>query len=126
MKLVLKAATATIAIMTASVTAIPAYAATVVYDGTTYNPNDAIVINFTGVQDPNSSGTLTLTFTGTGTGAQVTSREKLPTGCDVVLKRGSLFAAARVASVSGDEATLRFYRELSDDEIERALFRAGD
>ena len=60
------------------------------------------------------------------TGAQVTSREKLPTGCDVVLKRGSLFAAARVASVSGDEATLRFYRELSDDEIERALFRAGD
>ena len=70
MKLVPKAATAAIAIMTASVTALPAYAATVIYDGTSYNPNDAIVINFTGVQDPNSSGTLTLTFTGTGTGAQ--------------------------------------------------------
>jgi len=37
------------------------------------------------------------------------------------LKRGPLFVAARVASVNGDEASLHFYRELSDDEIERAL-----
>jgi hypothetical protein len=54
-------------------------------------------------------------------GAQVTSREKIPNGCDAILKRGSLFAAARVAAVNGDEAALNFYRELSDDEIERAL-----
>jgi hypothetical protein len=54
-------------------------------------------------------------------GAQVTSREKIPNGCDAILKRGPLFAAARVASVNGDEATLDFYRDLSDDEIERAL-----
>lgn len=55
------------------------------------------------------------------TGAQVTCREKLPGSCDVLLKRGSLFVAARVTSADGDEAALRFYRELSDDEIERAL-----
>jgi hypothetical protein len=59
------------------------------------------------------------------TGAQVTCREKLPGNCDVLLKRGSLFAAARVAEISGDEAGLRFYRELSDDEIERALMSGG-
>jgi hypothetical protein len=59
------------------------------------------------------------------TGAQVTCREKLPANCDVLLKRGSLFAAARLAEVSGDEASLSFYRELSDDEIERALLTGG-
>jgi hypothetical protein len=59
------------------------------------------------------------------TGALVTSREKIPNGCDAVLKRGPLFAAARVASVNGDEASLHFYRELSDDEIERALMAAA-
>jgi hypothetical protein len=37
------------------------------------------------------------------------------------LRRGPLFAAARVVSENGDEASLHFYRELSDDEIERAL-----
>jgi hypothetical protein len=59
------------------------------------------------------------------TGAQVTCREKLPNSCDVLLKRGSLFAAARMAAVNGDEAELRFYRELSADEIERALLSGG-
>jgi hypothetical protein len=59
------------------------------------------------------------------TGAQVTSREKLPSNCDVLLKRGSLFAAARIAQSSGDEAELSFYRELSDEEIERALLSGG-
>jgi hypothetical protein len=59
------------------------------------------------------------------TGAQLTCREKLPSNCDVLLKRGSLFAAARIAGVNGDEADLRFYRELSADEIERALVGGG-
>ncbi len=54
-------------------------------------------------------------------GAQVTCREKFPSNCDVLLKRGSLFAAARMIAVNGDEAELRFYRELTEDEIERAL-----
>jgi hypothetical protein len=55
------------------------------------------------------------------TGAQVTCREKLPNSCDVLLKRGSLFVAARVTDAKADEASLHFYRELSDEEIERAL-----
>lgn len=59
------------------------------------------------------------------TGAKVACRERLPGNCDVLLKRGELFAAARVAAVDGDEASLRFYRELSPDEIERALLTAG-
>ena len=46
-------------------TAIPAYAATVVYNGTNYSSGNPLTISFTGVQDPNSSGTLTLTLTGT-------------------------------------------------------------
>lgn len=58
-------------------------------------------------------------------GARVACREKLPGNCDVLLKRGELFAAARVASVNGDEASLGFYRELSPDEIERALLTVG-
>jgi hypothetical protein len=55
------------------------------------------------------------------TGAHVVSRDELPNGSDVLLKRGPLVAAAHVAGVSGKEATLSFYRELSPDEIERAL-----
>ena len=59
-------------------------------------------------------------------GAHVTSRERIPHSCDAILKRGPLFAAARVVSESDGEVALQFYRELSDEEIERALFRAGD
>jgi len=60
MKLALTAAATVFAL-----TAVPAYADTVVYNGTNYGTGSPIVINFTGVQDPNSSGTLTLTLTGT-------------------------------------------------------------
>ena len=60
MKLALKAAAAVFA-----VTAIPASASSVIYGGNTYNSGQSIVISFTGVQFPNSTGTLTLTFTGT-------------------------------------------------------------
>jgi hypothetical protein len=59
------------------------------------------------------------------TGAQVTCREKLPSHCDVILKRGSLFAAARLDETGDGEASLRFYRELTEEEIERALFSGG-
>jgi hypothetical protein len=59
------------------------------------------------------------------TGAQVTCREKLPHNCDVLLRRGSLFAAALITVGNDDEFELHFYRELSADEIERALMR-GD
>jgi len=51
-------------------------------------------------------------------GAQVLLSEPIPKECDVLFRRGSLFAAARVAWVSNGEAGLRFYRELSPDEVE--------
>lgn len=54
-------------------------------------------------------------------GAQITFRDEIPKGCDVLLKRGDLCAAARVAWVKESEAGLSFYRELSPDEIERTL-----
>jgi hypothetical protein len=55
------------------------------------------------------------------TGAHVVVTGELPKGWDVLFKRGSLFAAAHVAWVRGDEAGLRFYRELSPDEVEGTL-----
>ena len=55
------------------------------------------------------------------TGAQVASDEKIPADCDVLFKRGNLFAAARVAWVAKGEAGIRFYRELSPEEIDGRL-----
>ena len=55
------------------------------------------------------------------TGAHVVVTGELPKGCDVMFKRGSLFAAAHVAWVRRDEAGIRFYRELSADEVEATL-----
>jgi PilZ domain len=75
------------------------------------------------------SGTL-LTPTGTQkvtirdisrSGAQLATTEKIPSDCDAIFKRGSLFAAARVAWSSSDEAGIRFYRELSPEEIDGTL-----
>lgn len=62
MRRVLMAAAAAIAI---GIATAPTQAATVVYDTTNYGTGTPIVISFTGVQDPNSGGTLTLTLTGT-------------------------------------------------------------
>ena len=53
--------------------------------------------------------------------AQVTSETRLPVGCDVILKRGPLFAAASIARSDADGATVEFYRDLSADEIESVL-----
>jgi hypothetical protein len=55
------------------------------------------------------------------TGAQVIGPKDLPVGCDAVLHRGSLFAAARIAWRKGDEVGLKFYRELSPEEIDSSL-----
>ena len=52
------------------------------------------------------------------TGAQVTAPDMIDANCDAILKRGSLFAAARVAWTDGKEAGIRFYRELSPAEVD--------
>jgi hypothetical protein len=54
-------------------------------------------------------------------GARISASGPIPRDCDVLFKRGSLLAAARVVWVTGDEAGLRFYRELSVDDVEGAL-----
>ena len=48
----------------------------------------------------------------TSTGAGILCDTPLDRGSDVVLKRGNLFIAARVAWVDGMTAGLEFYREL--------------
>lgn len=55
------------------------------------------------------------------TGAQVACDEHIPADCDVMFKRGTLFAAAHVAWADKGEAGLRFYREISEEEIEGCL-----
>lgn len=51
------------------------------------------------------------------TGAHLSATGSLAGGCDAVFKRGTLFAAARVAWSRKDEAGIEFYRELSPNEI---------
>jgi hypothetical protein len=49
-------------------------------------------------------------------GAQIVLEGEI-TKCDVLLKRGDLCAAARVAWIKGDEIGLTFYREISAAEL---------
>jgi hypothetical protein len=51
------------------------------------------------------------------TEALVSCKDRLPVGCDVILKRGSVFAAAQLAWSNETGAGLTFYRELRDDEV---------
>ena len=55
------------------------------------------------------------------TGAHVIGVKNLRAECDAIFCRGDLFAAARIAWVDGNEAGLRFYRELSPEEIDGRL-----
>ena len=55
------------------------------------------------------------------TGAQVACDENIPANCDVLFKRGDLFAAAHVAWANKGEAGLKFYREISEEEIDGCL-----
>ncbi len=53
----------------------------------------------------------------TTTGAGIRCDTPLKRGSDVVLKRGELFVAARVAWVDGPSAGLEFYRSLPPTEL---------
>jgi hypothetical protein len=54
-------------------------------------------------------------------GAHVTSTDRLPTGCDVVLKRGEFFAAGRISGASESGAEVAFYRQLDEMDLALAL-----
>ena len=51
------------------------------------------------------------------TGAHLCSTGLIADGCDALFKRGSLFAAARVAWTGQDEVGINFYRDLSPGEV---------
>lgn len=54
-------------------------------------------------------------------GAQILPTSGIPKNCDAVFKRGSLFVPAHVVWSNSREAGLRFYRELSAQELEDAF-----
>jgi hypothetical protein len=54
-------------------------------------------------------------------GALVTSEDRLPAGCDVILKRAAIFAAARVIRSNEGGAEVTFYRNLDERDIASAV-----
>jgi hypothetical protein len=50
-------------------------------------------------------------------GAVVSSQDRLPANCDVVLKRGTIFVAGRIGPAGEGGASVSFYRELDDREL---------
>lgn len=57
------------------------------------------------------------------TGVRVSATVPIPDDCDAIFRRGSIFAAARVAWSSDNEAGLRFYRDLTADELGSTFHR---
>ena len=53
-------------------------------------------------------------------GALVSADDPLPAGCDVIFKRGPIFAAAQIAWSKGNNSGVQFYRLLSDEELASA------
>ena len=60
------------------------------------------------------------------TGALVNSESPLAEDCDVIFKRGPIFAAAQVAWTKGTSAGLKFYRPLADDKLLLASAQVSD
>jgi len=73
--------------------------------GTLFTPDGAFVI---WIRDISTSGAL------------VTCKDQLPIGRDVIFKRGPIFAAAHIAWSNETGAGVRFYRELTDDDVAAA------
>ena len=53
--------------------------------------------------------------------ANVTCGDRLPPACDVILKRGEFFAAARLAGSNESGAQVIFYRALNEGDLDLAL-----
>jgi len=51
------------------------------------------------------------------TGALVNSESALDEDCDVIFKRGPIFAAAQVVWTKGTSSGLQFYRPLPDEKV---------
>jgi len=55
------------------------------------------------------------------TGALVQGESPLPSECDVIFKRGPIFAAARIAWSNDTGAGIEFYRNLAECEVASAV-----
>jgi hypothetical protein len=53
-------------------------------------------------------------------GALVAGDDPLPNDCDVIFKRGSIFAAGRIAWSNDTGAGIKFYRDLTDCDVAAA------
>ena len=73
--------------------------------GTVFCPNGAHVV---WIRDISSKG------------AMVSADDQLPQQCDVIFKRGQIFAAAHIRWSRDKLAEVEFYRQLKDCELESA------
>jgi PilZ domain-containing protein len=73
--------------------------------GTVYAPSGAFVV---WIRDISANGAL------------VAAERPLPSDCDVIFKRGPIFAAAHIAWSNATGAGLTFYRNLGECEIASA------
>ena len=53
-------------------------------------------------------------------GASVAGEDRLPTNCDVIFKRGPIFAAGHVAWSNETGAGIKFYRDLAERDVASA------
>jgi hypothetical protein len=77
----------------------------VLMKGTLFTPDGAYMI---WIRDISTSGAL------------ITCKDRLPSNCDVIFKRGPIFAAAHLAWANDTGAGVKFYRELSEDVLAAA------
>jgi hypothetical protein len=73
--------------------------------GTVYTPEGAFIV---WIRDISAKGAL------------VAGDDPLPSGCDVIFKRGAIFAAAHIAWSNETGAGLKFYRDLADCDVASA------
>ncbi|MEO6226192.1 MAG: PilZ domain-containing protein [Sphingomicrobium sp.] len=73
--------------------------------GTVFTPDGAFVV---WIRDISTQGAL------------IAGDDVLPSNCDVIFKRGGLFAAAHIAWSNDTGAGVKFYRDLSDSEVAAA------
>jgi len=73
--------------------------------GTIFSPDGAVVVKIRDISPD---------------GAYVIGEDPLPTDCDVIFKRGTIFVAALIRRSDRNGAGLEFYRPLSNEELQSA------
>jgi len=76
--------------------------------GTVFSPDGAHIV---WIRDISNDGALV---------SGVAAQDRLQSGCDIIFKRGSIFAAGRIAWANETGAGIKFYRDLADCEVASA------